>query len=409
MRTNLKFFFYLLSMAYVLKTLNSWFWWESLWIPANCTWADLEDHDGIVFPKPYQLYATIPCAFVMLMVRFLIERYIAIPLAKALGIKNVTRVKPQPNAVLENYFRKCTNHPSQSEMQGLAKKCNWTVHLVDKWFRRRRNLELPTMLRKFQEACWRFSFYLTSSTAGFIFLYDKPWFYDIWQVWVGYPFQSLLSSQYWYYMAEISFYWSLLFTLGTDIKRKDFMAHVVHHLAAIILMACSWCGNYVRIGTLVMIVHDTADFWLESAKMFNYARWEKTCNVLFIIFSVVFFITRIILFPFWILRGTLYLPSYYSSKIVIAYFIFNGQLLILQGLHLYWGYFVLKILNKFLFLKVFRTPTPAWAKTDGKKDLKDDRSDDEEEDSLTDNEECTKNGSKNGCGLNRHQVLNNNH
>uniref|UniRef100_A0A674IJS3 Ceramide synthase 3 n=1 Tax=Terrapene triunguis TaxID=2587831 RepID=A0A674IJS3_9SAUR len=55
-------------------TLNSWFWWETLWIPANCTWADLEDHDGIVFPKPYQLYATIPYAFVMLMVRFLIER-----------------------------------------------------------------------------------------------------------------------------------------------------------------------------------------------------------------------------------------------------------------------------------------------------------------------------------------------
>ncbi|XP_065414198.1 ceramide synthase 3 isoform X7 [Chrysemys picta bellii] len=367
-------------MAYVLKTLNSWFWWESLWIPANCTWADLEDHDGIVFPKPYQLYATIPYAFVMLMVRFVIERYIAIPLAKALGIKNVTRVKPQPNAVLENYFRKCTKHPSQSEIQGLAKKCNWTVRLVEKWFRRRRNLELPTMLRKFQEACWRFSFYLTSSIAGFIFLYDP-----------------LLSSQYWYYMVEISFYWSLLFTLGTDIKRKDFMAHVVHHLAAIVLMACSWCGNYVRIGTLVMIVHDTADFWLESAKMFNYARWEKTCNVLFVIFSIVFFITRIILFPFWILPGTLYLPSYYSSTIVIAYFIFNGQLLILQGLHLYWGYFVLKILNKFLFLK----------------DLKDDRSDEEEEDSLTDNEECmkngSKNGSKNGCGLSRHQLLNNNH
>uniref|UniRef100_A0A8C4W2S8 Ceramide synthase 3 n=1 Tax=Gopherus evgoodei TaxID=1825980 RepID=A0A8C4W2S8_9SAUR len=328
-------------MAYVLKTLNSWFWWESLWIPANCTWADLEDHNGIVFPKPYHLYATIPYAFVMLMVRFVIERYIAIPLAKALGIKNVTRVKPQPNAVLENYFRKCTKRPSQSEIQGLAKKCNWTVHLVEKWFRRRRNLELPTMLRKFQEACCSFFVWFC--------IPQKPWFYDIWQVWVGYPFQSLLSSQYWYYMAEISFYWSLLFTLGTDTKRKDFMAHVIHHLAAIVLMACSWCGNYVRIGTLVMIVHDTADFWLESAKMFNYAHWEKTCNVLFIIFSVVFFITRIILFPFWILRGTLYLPSYYSSTMVIAYFIFNGPLLILQGLHLYWGYFVLKILNKFLF------------------------------------------------------------
>lgn len=30
----------------------------------------------------------------------------------------------------------------------------------------------------------------------------------------------MLPSQYWYYMAEISFYWSLLFTLGIDTKRK---------------------------------------------------------------------------------------------------------------------------------------------------------------------------------------------
>lgn len=44
---------------------------------------------------------------------------------------------------------------------------------------------------------------------------------------------------------------------------QDFLAHVIHHLAAIGLMSGSWCGNYVRLGTLVMFVHDTADFWLE--------------------------------------------------------------------------------------------------------------------------------------------------
>ncbi|NWY01478.1 CERS3 synthase, partial [Nothoprocta ornata] len=356
----------------IFKTLNSWFWWENIWMPVNVSWAHFVDREGLVFPKPHQLYATIPYAFVLLIIRFLSERFIAIPLAKALGIKNVRRVKPQPNPVLESYFRECTKHPSQSEIQGLAKKCNCTVHFVEKWFRRRRNLEIPTVLRKFREAFWRFSFYLASSIAGLIFLYDKPWFYDIWQTWVGYPFQTLLPSQYWYYMAEISFYWSLLFTLGIDNKRKasdtlrdcpgfilplsfsslqDFLAHVIHHLAAIGLMSCSWCGNYVRIGTLVIFLHDTADFWLEAAKMLNYAHWEKTCNTLFVIFAITFFITRIILFPCWILRATLYQPTYYSTTPVIAYFLFNGQLLILQGLHLYWGYLIFRILRRFIYLK----------------------------------------------------------
>ncbi|KAF7239551.1 Ceramide synthase 3 [Varanus komodoensis] len=236
-------------------------------------------------------------------------------------------------------------------------------------------------------------------------LLQKPWFYDIWQVWVDYPFHPLLPSQYWYYMLEMSFYVSLLFTLGIDTKRKDFKAHVIHHFAALGLMFCSWSGNYVRVGTLVLLVHDVADIWLEvmllglqpesglsqldliipcpalwhqqeeiltflfvtafeAAKMFNYACWENTCSALFILFAVVFFITRLILFPFWILRATLYYSIYYSAVPVIAYFQMNGQLLVLQALHLYWAYLIFNLLKKFIFIKVFKVPIPACAGID---------------------------------------------
>nr|XP_020637401.1 ceramide synthase 3 isoform X1 [Pogona vitticeps] len=394
-------------MKHILTVLNSWFWWENIWMPANCSWTNFDDRSGYVFPKPQQLFATIPYAFVMLAIRFFVERCIAIPLANILGIKNVRRVKPQPNPTLETFFKECSKKPSQSEICGLAKKCNWTVHLVEKWFRRRRNLEIPTLHKKFQEACWRFLFYTTSFTAGIIFLYDKPWFHDIWQVWVDYPFHSVLPSQYWYYMLEMSFYWSLLFTLGIDTKRKDFKAHVIHHLAALALMFCSWSANYIRLGTLVMVVHDSADILLEAAKMFNYARWENTCGILFVSFSIVFFITRIILFPFWILRATMFYPIYYTQTIVLASFFFNGQLLILQGLHIYWGYLVFNILKRFIFIKVLRIPIPTWAKIGNDKNVKDDRSDEEEEDSFSDAEEaCMKNGSKNGSS---HSLLNHSH
>lgn len=30
----------------------------------------------------------------------------------------------------------------------------------------------------------------------------------------------MLPSQYWYYMIELSFYWSLLFSIASDVKRK---------------------------------------------------------------------------------------------------------------------------------------------------------------------------------------------
>lgn len=41
--------------------------------------------------------------------------------------------------------------------------------------------------------------------------------------WVPHPsvlFQSIIPSQYWYYMIELSFYWSLLFSIASDVKRK---------------------------------------------------------------------------------------------------------------------------------------------------------------------------------------------
>lgn len=37
----------------------------------------------------------------------------------------------------------------------------------------------------------------------------------------------------------------------------------------------------------------------QSAKMFSYAGWKQTCNILFFIFAIVFFFSRFIIFPFW--------------------------------------------------------------------------------------------------------------
>ena len=37
---------------------------------------------------------------------------------------------------------------------------------------------------------------------------------------------------------------------------------MIHHAATILLMYFSWVLNFVRIGTLVLVVHDAADTWL---------------------------------------------------------------------------------------------------------------------------------------------------
>uniref|UniRef100_A0A8C9HBH0 Sphingosine N-acyltransferase n=1 Tax=Piliocolobus tephrosceles TaxID=591936 RepID=A0A8C9HBH0_9PRIM len=263
------------------STLYDYFWWERLWLPVNLTWADLEDRDGRVYAKASDLYITLPLALLFLIVRYFFE------------LK--TRLRAPPNATLEHFYLTSGKQPKQVEVELLSRQSGLSGRQVECWFHRRRNQDRPSLLKKFREASWRFTFYLIAFIAGMGAIVDKPWFYDMKKVWEGYPIQSTIPSQYWYYMIELSFYWSLLFIIASDVKRKDFKEWIIHHVATIILISFSWFASYIRAGTLIMALHDSSDYLLELAKMFNYAGWKNTCNNIFIIFAIVFIITPLVI------------------------------------------------------------------------------------------------------------------
>ena len=103
-------------------------------------------------------------------------------------------------------------------------------------------------------------------------------------------------------MLSLSFYWALLFSVFEDIKRKDFLEMMIHHIITILLLVLSWTCNLVRVGTLVLVIHDCADIFLESAKMMKYIKWQRTCDILFGIFTLTWIGTRLVMYPFWILN-----------------------------------------------------------------------------------------------------------
>ncbi|EPQ08493.1 LAG1 longevity assurance like protein 2 [Myotis brandtii] len=321
-----------------------------------------------------------------------IKSYVATPLAALLNVKEKTRLRAPPNPTLEHFYLTGGKHPKQAEVELLSRQSGLSGRQVERWFRRRRNQDRPSLLKKFREASWRFTFYLIAFIAGMAVIVDKPWFYDMKKVWEGYPIQSTIPSQYWYYMIELSFYWSLLFSIASDVKRKDFKEQIIHHVATIILISFSWFANYIRAGTLIMALHDSSDYLLESAKMFNYAGWKNTCNNIFIVFAIVFIITRLVILPFWILHCTVVYPlELYPA--FFGYYFFNSMMGVLQMLHIFWAYLILRMAHKFITGK----------------QVEDERSDREETESSEGEEAPGGGGAKSRALANGHPILNNNH
>ncbi|XP_054631173.1 ceramide synthase 2 isoform X2 [Dunckerocampus dactyliophorus] len=365
----------------MLHTVTEWLWWERLWLPGNVSWADLEDGEGRVYAKASQLYAVLPYALCLLLVRFLFERLVASPLASVWGVKDRIRHTVEQNAILENYFCKQAHVLSPADVRALCKKTSWPERKVQVWFRRRRNQERPGLRKRFSEASWRCVFYFFAFVGGILALYDKPWFYNIKEVWAGFPKQSLLQSQYWYYFLEMGFYLSLLLSLTFDVKRKDFKEQVIHHIATLTLLAFSWISNYIRVGTIVMALHDSADILLEGAKVLNYAKWHQTANAMFVVFTLLFTLTRLVLFPFWVIHCTWVYPLERFAPF-FGYYFFNVMLIVLLMLHLYWAILIFKMLYKCIFTKL-----------EG-----DDRSDEEEDDSDSPKEKSYRRSHLNGAG-----------
>uniref|UniRef100_A0A8B9RPG9 Ceramide synthase 5 n=1 Tax=Accipiter nisus TaxID=211598 RepID=A0A8B9RPG9_9AVES len=258
-------------------------------------------------------------------------RFIAKPCAINLGIQDSGPHRAQPNAILEKVFTSITKSPDGKRLEGLSKQLDWDVRKIQRWFRHRRNQDKPTTLTKFCESMWRFTFYLSIFFYGIRFLWTAPWFWDTRQCWYNYPFQPLTSRLYYYYILELAFYWSLMFSQFTDIKRKDFLIMFVHHLATIGLITFSYMNNMVRVGTLVLCLHDASDFLLEVSFLSNLS--QPICNVFWISFRIL----NTTLFESWELIGPY--PSWW---------LFNGLLITLQMLHIIWSYLIIRTAYKAL-------------------------------------------------------------
>lgn len=205
---------------------------------------------------------------------------------------------------------------------------------------------------KFVEASWRFLLYTGCCIIGYRALFQPEvasWLLDTNQHWDQWPNHRITQAMEFYYQVQLGAYLHQLF--WTEVSRSDALEMIIHHMTTILLLTFSYITNFTRVGASILLLHDSSDVLLESAKCFNYiskakdSKWAcKFCDTIFAAFAVTFLITRLILYPRYIIFSVFFeAPNHFGTNWA-GFWVFSVLLVILQFLHIFWFYLIAKML-----------------------------------------------------------------
>ncbi|KNA24599.1 hypothetical protein SOVF_014130 [Spinacia oleracea] len=194
---------------------------------------------------------------------------------------------------------------------------------------------------KCSESLWKLIYYATIEASILCIIYDEPWFRDTKEYFRGWPDQELKLPLKVFYMCQCGFYiYSIAALLTWETRRKDFAVMMSHHVITVLLIGYSYATSFFRIGSIILVLHDASDVFMEAAKIFKYSEKELAASVFFGLFAVSWLTLRLIFFPFWVIRATSYdLPNYLDLSKPYPrsmYYVYNTMLIMLLIFHVYW-------------------------------------------------------------------------
>jgi len=202
---------------------------------------------------------------------------------------------------------------------------------------------------KFYESSYKFLHYVAVFIWECFLIRQTSWLTDTTQLWAKLP-HAMNFSFYMFYMYQCGFYlYSLFAVLFLDVKRKDWPQLITHHVVTLYLIIYSWEWGFVRVGLVILFLLDCSDIFLEGAKTFHYMAYEALSVGNFVCLVITFFACRIVAYPLICLRTTLF----EAESIVAAqgytygwweYPLFNGLLVTLFILQIYWFWQLLRVL-----------------------------------------------------------------
>jgi len=153
-----------------------------------------------------------------------------------------------------------------------------------------------------------------------------------------------------FYMIATSYYASSFILLAVRPKKKDFVEMAFHHVVTASLLLLSYTTGYMRIGMVVMYLHDIFDPFMLFAKCTHYAKIPVLPDISFALCAVAFAVPRLYFYPIaihnaWsgVCVGSASCPGGVWDKTRVEYSLI-GLLIALLPIHVFWFIMIMKIL-----------------------------------------------------------------
>lgn len=149
-----------------------------------------------------------------------------------------------------------------------------------------KNVSKPRNVRKFGHQMWHGVIHTTMTIAE-CYILGRPevnwrWWNDIqaedstWES-TDHAADPLLRS---FYLLQLSL-WSFMAISHRfhESRHKDYFVMFGHHIATVTLIAVSWWAGTLRIGLLVLLIHDSSDIIVDFLKSSNYLGYDSSSGV----------------------------------------------------------------------------------------------------------------------------------
>lgn len=162
--------------------------------------------------------------------------------------------------------------------------------------------------------CTIYGWIVLSKTEYFPYMLGGAKENDMKHMWSEFPViqAEYLGSLRFYYLASLGFHINSLRAIGwawyvKEVK-PDWVEMTLHHLLTVSLYAFSYMTNTIKIGSLIMFLHDWADIWTAFTKFWVDTPYKNITLVCGAIIWCSWFYSRLVVFPQVIYWGVYVYP-----------------------------------------------------------------------------------------------------